>query len=185
MKARERLTTLPPMSIDFAEWTPIMAAYEDGRPSYFSTPATTLIGALRVSLEDILSTDHGADHGIAARFAQHQRAADALRAAWEALGLTLLPEPALAANTLSAIRYPTGVDAAMLASVRERGVVIAGGLHPDLKHAYFRVGHMGRVIGEIDRLGRTVEAIGLALSQHGHACDVSAALKALEDTFHA
>ena len=95
------------------------------------------------------------------------------------------PEPALAANTLSAIRYPAGVDAAMLASVRERGVIIAGGLHPDLKHAYFRVGHMGRVIGELDRLGRTVEAIGLALSQHGHPCDVSAALKSLEEIFHA
>jgi alanine-glyoxylate transaminase/serine-glyoxylate transaminase/serine-pyruvate transaminase len=185
MKARESLGSLPPMSIDFAEWTPIMRAYEAGKPSYFSTPATTLISALRVSLEDILRSDLGADHGMPARFAQHQRAADALRAAWDALDLTLLPAPGLAANTLSAIRYPAGVDATMVGSVRERGVIIAGGLHPDLKHTYFRVGHMGRVVGEPERLLRTVEAIGLALAQHGHERDVSAALDAVERQLHA
>jgi alanine-glyoxylate transaminase/serine-glyoxylate transaminase/serine-pyruvate transaminase len=185
MKARETLQVLPPMSIDFAEWTPIMQAYEAGNPSYFSTPATTLISALRVSLDDILASQLGADRGMQARFAEHQRAADAMRAAWRALGLTMLPSPRLAANTLSALLYPPGVDAAMLASVRERGVILAGGLHPDLKTTYFRVGHMGRVVREPARLQTTVRAIGDALAHHGHTGDIAGAVAEIDRHFRA
>ena len=56
----------------------------------------------------------------------------------------MLPKSAEhAAHTLSAVYYPAGVDAKLVGAVRKEGVVIAGGLHPDLGPKYFRVGHMG------------------------------------------
>ncbi len=173
LEAREALANPPPMSLDWAEWLPIMRAYEEGRPSYFSTPATTLITALDAGLREILA------EGMPARFALHQRAADGFRAAWEVLGLTLVPStPDLAANTMSAVRYPEGVDARLVGAIKERGVVVAGGLHPELKTRYFRVGHMGHVLTQPAQLERTITAIGDALIACGHDCDVVGAVRA-------
>jgi alanine-glyoxylate transaminase/serine-glyoxylate transaminase/serine-pyruvate transaminase len=62
--------------------------------------------------------------------------------------------------------------------VREEGVVIAGGLHPDLRTKYFRVGHMG-AISASDVLA-TVGAVSRALVRSGHSADASAAVAAAE-----
>jgi len=176
LEARRALAQLPPMSLDWMEWQPIMEAYEAGRPSYFSTPATSLITALDAGLREALSD------GMAARFEQHARVAGAFRLAWETLGLQLLPASAdIAANTLSAIRYPDGVDARLVLAIKEQGVVVAGGLHPELKDRYFRVGHMGHVLTQPRQLERTVRAIGDALNQCGHRCDVVGAIRAFRD----
>jgi len=175
MEARASLSTPPPMSMDFEQWTPIMQAYEAGRPSYFSTPATTLVQALPVSLDEVLVD------GMEGRFELHERCARAFRAAWAQMGLTLVPKrPELAANTLSAIYYPDGVGPALVGAIKERGVVVAGGLHPALKTQYFRVGHMGDVLTRPDDLHKTVRAVGEALASQGHAVDVQAALAAFD-----
>ncbi len=160
---RAELRTPPLMSIDFDAWRPIMEAYEGGRPSYFSTPATTLIAALDVGLRELLDTRDGALTGMEARFALHERCGERMRHAWSELGLELLCRPALSANTLSAIRFPAGVDASLVAAIGERGVIVAGGLHPSCKGEYFRVGHMGEVTRRPDALERTVAAITAAL----------------------
>ncbi len=89
----------------------------------------------------------------------------------------------LAADTLSAVYYPEGVGPAMVGSVGKRGVTIAGGLHPDLKTRYFRVGHMGHVLSQPDDLRKTVRAIADALAEHGHACDPDAAVAAFDAVF--
>lgn len=162
---RAALTTPPPLSIDFAEWRPIMEAYEAGRPSYFSTPATNLIVALDVGLKELLDTQHGGLEGMEARFLLHQRCADEMRSAWSHMGLELLCKPALAANTLSAIRYPAGVDATLVKAIAERGVIVAGGLHPSCKDDYFRVGHMGAVTLRSEALEKTRDAVAAALAQ--------------------
>jgi alanine-glyoxylate transaminase / serine-glyoxylate transaminase / serine-pyruvate transaminase len=95
------------------------------------------------------------------------RMARAFRAAWSALGLRPLPaREELQANTLSALYYPEGVDAGLVAAARLEGVVIAGGLHPELKARYFRVGHMNAV-NESDVLS-TVGALERALARAGH-----------------
>ncbi|MEQ9325632.1 MAG: hypothetical protein RIF41_41085, partial [Polyangiaceae bacterium] len=47
--------------------------------------------------------------------------------------------------------------------IKERGVVVAGGLHPSCKAAYFRVGHMGYSATRSEDLLRTVEAVAGAL----------------------
>lgn len=162
---RAELSTPPPASFDFAAWQPIMEAYEAGRPSYFSTPATNLIVALDVGLQELLDTDHGGLSGMEARFVLHQQCADQMRAAWSKMGLELLCKPELAANTLSAIRYPAGVDASLVKAIAERGVIVAGGLHPACKADYFRVGHMGAVTLRPDALEKTRDAVAGALAQ--------------------
>ena len=181
LQARQSLQQLPPLSLDFEQWLPICSAYEERRPSYFSTPATNLVRALDVSLKEQLASRHGDLTGMQARFALHQRAADAMRAAWEAMGLQLLvASPSLAANTLSAIRYPDGVDASLVKRIAARGVIVAGGLHPKHKSEYFRVGHMGAVVERPEALLRTVEAVATALSEGGHAVDAKVARQAAE-----
>ncbi|MGE0710448.1 MAG: alanine--glyoxylate aminotransferase family protein [Planctomycetota bacterium] len=173
LEARARLRTPPPLTLDWEAWRPIHQAYEEGRPSYFSTPPTTLLPALRVGLDEILAD------GMEGRFALHERTADAMRAAWSALGLSLVPrDAALAANTLSALRYPPGVDAALLPRIKAHGAIVAGGLHAQIRDEYFRVGHMGVTVTRPEDLLATVRAVGLGLVDQGHACDVEAAVEA-------
>jgi alanine-glyoxylate transaminase/serine-glyoxylate transaminase/serine-pyruvate transaminase len=82
---------------------------------------------------------------------------------------------------LSAIRYPQGVDAALLTAVKEEGVIVAGGLHPSCKHEYFRVGHMGFSALQIDWLRRTITAIEKALVRNGHRVEPNAGVTAFEE----
>lgn len=181
LEARRNLTTPPPMSVDVEQWLPIMQAYEAGRPSYFSTPATGLIAALHASLSEITAFQHGANTGIAARVAAHQRLGEAMRAAWRTMQLKQFGDsPHLAANTISAILYPDGVDASLLAAIRARGVIVAGGLYPGRQQDYFRVGHMGYVVERPDLWVKTVRAIGEALVEKGYPARVDDALAAVE-----
>ena len=98
---------------------------------------------------------------------RHRRLASAFRAAWGALELRTLPvREDITANTLSALYFPSDVDASLVARVRAEGVVLAGGLHPEVKTKYFRVGHMG-ALRESDVVA-TVGAIERALLAGGH-----------------
>ena len=178
MARRRSLRQPPPMSTDWLQWHPIMQAYEARKGSYFSTPATNLLLALKVALGHILDARHGDQVGIVARFAQHRCAADAMRAAWREMNLTLLCAPELAANTLSAIRYPDGVGSELVAAIKEEGVVVAGGLHPDCRAEYFRVGHMGYAVTQPQMLLKTVGAIATALNSCGHAVEVDRVVEA-------
>ncbi|RKH37811.1 pyridoxal-phosphate-dependent aminotransferase family protein [Corallococcus sicarius] len=163
---RQRKVPVASVYPDWAEWLPVMEAYEAGKPAYFATPPTSLIRALDVSLGQILA------EGLEARFERHRRMARAFRAAWSAMGLRMLPtSEAVAANTLSALYYPDGMDASLVGRVKAQGVAIAGGLHPELKTRYFRVGHMNRVTAA-DVLA-TVGAIERALQAGGHRATAS------------
>ena len=147
---------------DWAKWLPIMSAYEGRKPSYFGTPAVNLVAALDVSLRQIV------DEGMAARFSRHERLAGAFRAGMRALGLSFVAtEPEHRANTLTACRYPDDVAAAdLLPAIKRAGVIVAGGLHPEIKTEYFRVGHMGAVcMGDILA---TVGAIETGLRRVSH-----------------
>ena len=178
MERASALQTPPPLAIDFAQWTPIMRAYEARQPSYFATPAVTLVSALSVALNEIL-----AGAGVSETVQRHQARADALRGCWRALGLQTVPvREALCANTLSALRYPSGTDASLVAAIAARGVIVAGGLHPAIKSEYFRVGHMGDVLNHPTKLVRTVDAIAGALADKGVPVDddaLAAAKKAI------
>lgn len=169
-----RKSPAPPLYLDWASWLPIHRAYEERKPSYFATPATSLVLALEAGLGEILH------NGIEVRIEAHARAAATLRAAWRALGLRSVPREAVAGNTLSVLLFPEGIDGGLLPKIAARGVVVAGGLHPAVKATSFRIGHMGYTVTRPDYLRRTVEAVGGALREQGAEVDLDAALAALD-----
>ncbi|QRM89200.1 aminotransferase class V-fold PLP-dependent enzyme [Lacinutrix sp. WUR7] len=156
-----RKTLVPNYYADWKNWLPIMKAYQGRKPSYFGTPPVNLIMALETSLKII----H--EEGIAIRVQKHQQLANAFREAITALGLNILPSKKEdAANTLTAIYYPSGVEAGeFLKQLSKLDVIVAGGLLPELKTKYFRVGHMGAVTS-IDIIS-TLSAIEFALVKCG------------------
>jgi alanine-glyoxylate transaminase/serine-glyoxylate transaminase/serine-pyruvate transaminase len=175
LAAREaRKAAPPPLFLDWASWLPIHRAYEERKPSYFATPATSLVMALETGLGELL------DNGIAARIETQARAAAAMRAAWETLGLRSVPRREATANTLSVLLFPAGIDASLLPRIAARGVTVAGGLHPAVKATSFRIGHMGYTVTRPDYLRRAVEAVAGALQEAGAAADPAAAAAALE-----
>jgi alanine-glyoxylate transaminase/serine-glyoxylate transaminase/serine-pyruvate transaminase len=158
---------------DWTQWLPVMKAYEAFKPSYYGTPPVNLIAALNVSLDQIL------DEGMDVRFARHRQLSDAFKAAVTALGMKQVPVSAdKTATTLTAPYFPEGVDSTMLAHVKQAGVIVAGGLHPDIKPWYFRVGHMG-VVSASDILS-TVGAIEQGLSKVGYKFEPGAGLSAAQ-----
>jgi alanine-glyoxylate transaminase/serine-glyoxylate transaminase/serine-pyruvate transaminase len=170
LDARRDLRVPPPLFLDLEEWLPVHHALEGGVPSYFATPPTSLVRALATALGEL---------DVAASVAQHARVAAGLRAAWRHLGLALVPDEADAANTLSALWIPNGVETQLPRRVAEQGVLVAGALHPALRPRSFRVGHMGFVTRRPDLLERCVRAIGNALADSGRAVDIPSAVAAL------
>lgn len=164
----------PPLYLDWESWLPIHRAYEERKPSYFATPATSLVMALETGLGEILQD------GIASRIEAHARAAAALRNAWRVLGLRSVPREAVTGNTLSVLLFPEGIDAALVPRIAARGVIVAGGLHPAVKTTSFRIGHMGYTVTRPDYLRRTVEAVGGALRDLGAEVDLDSAMALLE-----
>ena len=156
-------------------WRPIMQAYEARKPAYFATPPTNLILALSVGLTEILAK------GMEARFALHERGARG--AARRVVGARPAPGADARANCARTrfrrCTFPSGVDASLVARVAERGVYVAGGLHPAIRSEYFRVGHMGYALTRTDFLMRCVEAVAGGLSSFGHAVDGEGAVRAM------
>lgn len=172
-KWRARRTPVASYYSDWAEWLPIMAAYEGRRPAYFATPAVNLIVALGVSLRRILA------EGMDDVFARHRLLGDAVKAGIAALGLGQVPtQPTHAAHTLTCPRYPAGVDASLLAHVRAAGAILAGGLHPAIRNDYFRIGHMGAVTAN-DVLA-TLAALERGLRRAGYPVEPGLALAAAQ-----
>lgn len=170
---RNRKSPVGSYYADWTQWLPIMEAYEGRKPGYYGTPAVNLVWALNVSLGQILN------EGIESRFARHRRLGDAFKAAVAALGMGQVPVSAdKTATTLTAPYFPAGVDRSMLAHVKEQGVILAGGLHPEIKAKYFRVGHMG-VVSASDILA-TVGAIEYGLAQVGYEFEPGVGLSAAQ-----
>jgi len=106
---------------------------------YHHTPPVTFYYALLEALRIV------EEEGLEARFARHRMNHLALVAGVEAMGLTMLVEPAYRLWTLNAIRIPSGVDDARVRGrlLQEFGIEIGGGLG-DLKGKIWRVGLMGK-----------------------------------------
>jgi alanine-glyoxylate transaminase/serine-glyoxylate transaminase/serine-pyruvate transaminase len=114
-----------------------------------------------------------------ARFARHRLLGDACKAAVTALGMKQVPVGTdRMATTLTAPYYPEGVDAGVLGRINQAGVILAGGLHPEIRTRYFRIGHMGAVTAS-DIL-TTVGAIERGLRQVGYRFEVGAGLAAAQ-----
>jgi alanine-glyoxylate transaminase/serine-glyoxylate transaminase/serine-pyruvate transaminase len=157
---------------DWANWLPVMQAYEGRKSSYFATPAVNLVFALNVSLDQILQ------EGMQARISRHVRLSQACKAGIEALGLKQVPlRPEYAANTMTAPRFPAGINSAEFVSrVGKGGVTLAGGLLPPIRSEYFRIGHMGAAtLGDILA---TIGAIEIALKESGYAFQAGVGVQA-------
>ncbi len=165
---RERKTPVGNYYCDWSHWLPVMKAYEERRPAYFGTPAVNLVTGLEVSLGIILK------EGMDSRFARHKRLARVFRTAIRDMGLKMIPlSEEISASTLSAPYYPEGVQwAAFMKAIAASDVILAGGLLPEIKEKYFRVGHMGSVTNG-DILA-TVSAIMNALQACGHNMQMGA-----------
>ncbi|MCO6452467.1 MAG: alanine--glyoxylate aminotransferase family protein [Caldilineales bacterium] len=172
-KWRQRSTPVASYYSDWANWLPIMEAYEEKRVSYFGTPAVNLVMALAVSLRQILA------EGMDEVFARHRRLSDAVKAGIQAMDLGQVPTShAHAAHTLTCPRYPANLDPAFLGHVRANGVILAGGLHPVIKSEYFRIGHMGAV-GRRDIL-TALGAVESGLRLSGYAIEPGIGLAAAQ-----
>jgi alanine-glyoxylate transaminase / serine-glyoxylate transaminase / serine-pyruvate transaminase len=163
---------------DWTNWLPIMKAYAGRQPSYFGTPAVNLVFALETSLKMILK------EGMKNRVLRHRKMAKAFRSAMKALGLKMIPtNDKVAANTLSAIYYPGGVNGGeLLKGISHAGIIVAGGLLPELKTNYFRVGHMGSV-NQSDLLS-TIGAIESGLRNCGYKFESGIGLRAAQDVLY-
>ncbi len=157
---------------DWTNWLPVMQAYEGRKSSYFATPAVNLVFALNVSLGQILQ------EGMQARINRHVRLSQACKAGIGALGLKQVPlRPEYAANTMTAPRFPAGINGAEFVSrVGKAGVTLAGGLLAPIRSEYFRIGHMGAAtLGDILA---TIGAIEIALKESGYAFQAGVGVQA-------
>lgn len=170
-----RKTPVSSYYADWSNWLPVMQAYEERRPSYFGTPAVNLIVALETSLKIICA------ESIVKRVERHKQLARAFRAGIRAIDLEMLPKTEeIAANTLTAVYYPKGIDGTVLRSkIANYDIIIAGGLLPEIKTSYFRIGHMGSVSS--NDLIAVLSAIEMALLELGHPFKSGKGLQAFQD----
>ena len=115
------------------------------------------------------------------RYARHIAISQACKAGIEALGLDQVPiSQEYAAHTLTAPRYPEGIDGAeFLRKVLQNGVTLAGGLLPSIRSEYFRIGHMGAV--SLSDVLATISAMERALADCGYKFMVNAGVEAARD----
>jgi pyridoxamine--pyruvate transaminase len=110
---------------------------------------------------------------------RHRRAARAVRAGAQALGLSLwAADDSLRADTVTAIEMPAGVDEAEVRVVAraESGVMLAGG-QGALSGRVLQIGHMGPAAYPMSPvIGLT--ALGRALRRLGAAADIGAGVEA-------
>ncbi len=102
------------------------------------TPAVPLFLALREALRLLK------EEGLENRVVRTRKLAEAARAAYEAMDVDLFPDARFASNTVTAVRYPPGIDDAKFRKIlREQYHVILAGGQSQLKGKIFRIGHMG------------------------------------------
>ncbi len=135
------------------------------------TPPVSILFALDAALT--LYTNEGAPNV----WHRHEMYAQAIRAAFSALGLTVFSQPGAHSVTVVAAALPAGVEAAtLLKKLREeRGVVLSGG-QLELKGKIVRMGTMGDV-SQTDVLG-ALGALEMALLEYNAPVRVGAGVQA-------
>jgi len=154
------------------KWLPVMKAYEAGQAAYFATPPVNLIYAFHASLSLITGKTSATPEPLPPlqeRFKLHRQASETIRKAAKSLGLTQLPfKDSEAANGMTALYFPPGVSGAdLLPRLVKKGVVVAGGLHVDIKDKYFRIGHMGISVVDPSRedVNKVIKSLEEALEE--------------------
>jgi alanine-glyoxylate transaminase/serine-glyoxylate transaminase/serine-pyruvate transaminase len=119
------------------------------------------------------------NEGMEKRIKRHEIIAESFRAGINALGLKMIPNGAYA-NTLSVQYLPENVKQAQFLQDAERyGAVFAGGLIPEIKEKYFRIGHMGSVSSSEVMI--SIGAIERALKKNGYSVKLGTGLSAAQE----
>lgn len=172
-----RKTKVSSYYMDFENWIPVM----QDPSKYFATPPVNMIYALAESLDMIMN------EGLEKRFERHRALGQAMRSALTKIGLGIVAEKNMGADTMTAAYYPEGIDDESFrgSMSSKHGVVVAGGLG-QLKGKVFRVGHMGNV--SPNDLIATVGAIEATLARLGYSfsvgAGVGAAIECLKQSTH-
>ena len=175
-KAQKVMEKNPPLSFfsDLRKWQNVFKNILELKPGYFGTPNVNLITALNVSLASVLN------EGIERRIKRHEIIAESFRTAIRELGLEMMPKESYA-NTLSVQYLPENVKQSdFLADAERYGAVFAGGLIPEIKEKYFRIGHMGSVSSSEVMI--SIGAIERALKKNGYKVDLGAGLSVAQET---
>ena len=167
LSRRKELNIIPEYYIDFEKWIPIM----NDPSKYFATPPVNMIWALKESVRIIKEEDKDA------RYERHTRVSDAINAALESLGFSLLANSKNRCSTLSNVIYPEGInDAEFRSKLAEEGVMVAGGLGA-YAGKMFRLGHMGNI--DDHTVYSTIAAIERTLIKLGYKYEKGIGLKTL------
>lgn len=137
---------------------------------------TPFTPAIPLHLSAVEAFDVIEAEGLEGRIKKVRAQAEATRAAFEAMGLELFVPQGYRSDTVTAVRYPQGVDDSKMRKwLKERNVVIAGG-QDGVKGVIFRVGHMGTV--SFEELAGGIMSIERALLAQGATIKKGAALEA-------
>lgn len=175
-KALSVMEKNPPLSFfsDLRRWQNVFESLLELKPGYFGTPNINLVTALGVSLTSTL------DEGMDKRIKRHQIIGESFRSAIRELGLEMIPKNEFYANTLSVQYLPRNVKQSdFLADAERYGAVFAGGLMPEIKDKYFRIGHMGSVSSSEVMI--SVGAIERALKKNGVNVALGAGLSVAQE----
>jgi aspartate aminotransferase-like enzyme len=135
------------------------------------TPPLSILFALDVGIERYHA--EGAENV----YARHARNAEAIRAAAQALGLTLFSRPDAHSVTVVAMNVPQGVDQpAVGKALREEFGIVIGGGQQELKGKIFRIGTMGDIT-QADVVG-ALAAFELVLRRNGYDAPLGSAAAA-------
>lgn len=118
-----------------------MRSFEAGQAAYFGTPPVNLLYAYHTSLLQIVKR-YGGGPTLDERFRLHRQASRRIQMLADQLGMQQLAgSPKERAHGMTAMYVPEGVKASdVLRKMQEKGVVIAGGLLPEIKDRYIRIG---------------------------------------------
>ena len=140
------------------DFTRVAKSADKGQTPY--TPPVNIFFGLDVSLRMMR------EEGREAIFARHQRCADLTRQRARELGLELFANPAVASNTVTAIKAPPSIGAkAITKALRENEATVIAGGQDRLDGQIIRIGHLGYVhepemIACMDALERQLKALG-------------------------
>ena len=157
----------------YFDWERTAAGQRKDPPDSAFTPAVTLFAALDVALRLI------EEEGLDAVFARHAVLGRAARAAARAMDLELFGPDDEAANVVTAVKVPDGVDGALVPrTMRDRyGVTIAGGQNR-LKGKIVRIAHCG-YFGAFD-IVTSIAALEMTLRELGHPVELGVGVGAAQ-----
>jgi aspartate aminotransferase-like enzyme len=160
----------------YFDWEKTLKGQRKDPPDSPFTPAVSIFMALDVALRMI------EEEGLENVFERHRLLGRAARSAVKALDLEIFGPEDEAANVVTAIKLPEGIDGAKVPkTMRDKyGITIAGGQN-QLKGKIARIAHTG-YFGPFDIL-TTVAALEMTLRELGHPVELGAGVGAAQGVF--